>query len=296
MNILGTVQLGLMYTLLAMGVFIAFRIMNTPDLTADGSFTLGLCTSALAVSAGHPFLGLLTAGGAGAAAGMVTGLLQTKAAIHPILAGILTMTGLYSINLMVLEGSPNKSLIGMTTVFTAIQHWFPYLSRQSIRLSLTVAIAVAGLVLLLWFFKTALGLQIRATGSNRKMVRSSSINPDRMQVAALALANAYIGLSGGILAQYQGYADINAGNGIVIIGLASVIIGETLLPIAGLGPSLAAAAVGAIAYRFLIALVLSFNIFPASMLKLLSACIVALALAAPKLKSLITAKQERAHG
>ncbi|MDR2808192.1 MAG: ABC transporter permease [Spirochaetaceae bacterium] len=291
MNVLGTVQLGLIYTLLALGVFIAFRVMNTPDLTADGSFTLGLCAGAIAVAAGHPFLGLLIAFATGAAAGIVTGLLQTAAGIHPILAGILTMTGLYSINILVLDGSPNKSLIGSATVFTVLQEFFPAASRQSIRLCFTALIAGAGILALIWFFKTSLGLQIRATGSNRKMVRSSSINPDKMQVAALAIANAYIGLSGGILAQYQGYADINSGSGIVIIGLASVIIGETLLPLNGVGAGLVSASLGAICYRFLIALVLYLNIFPASMLKLLSAFIVALALSAPKLKVLVKAKR-----
>ena len=293
MNIAGSIQLGLIYAVMALGVFIAFRIMNTPDLTADGSFTLGLCVSAMAAAAGHPLLGLLFALICGALAGIVTGLLQTKAGVHPILAGILTMTALYSINVFVMQGSPNKSLIGSTTIFTLLQTALPALSKQSLRMFVTIVFSGGTCLLLHYFFKTSLGLQLRATGSNEKMVRASSINAGLMRVIAIALANAFIALSGALLAQYQGYAEINAGSGIVIMGLASVIIGETLLPAKGVSAGLYAAAFGAVIYRLLIALVLYLNFFPAYMLKLMSALIVALALSAPKIKSLLKLKNAR---
>jgi putative ABC transport system permease protein len=295
MNILGSLQLGSIYALLALGVFIAFRVMNTPDLTADGSFTMGMSVSAVCAAAGHPFLGLFAGLLFGAAAGMVTGFLQTKAGIHPILSGILTMTGLYSINLLVMRGTPNISLLGSGTLFSLAQRYFPPGARQFVRLGITLALCLASIAVLAWFFKTAVGLRIRATGSNEKMVRASSINADTMRAAAIVLANGFIGLSGAFLAQYQGYADINAGTGIVIIGLASVIIGETLFRPRSLSGGLVAAAAGAVIYRLLIALVLWLNFFPAYMLRFLSAVIVTIALAAPGLKNLVSARNKRAQ-
>jgi putative ABC transport system permease protein len=293
MNIAGSIQLGLIYAVMALGVFVAFRIMNTPDLTADGSFTLGLCVSAMAAAAGHPLLGLLAALVCGALAGIVTGLLQTKAGVHPILAGILTMTALYSVNVFVMEGSPNKSLIGSTTIFSLITAALPALGKQSLRTLVAIVFSGGSCLLLHYFFRTSLGLQLRATGSNEKMVRASSINAALMRVTAIALSNAFIALSGALLAQYQGYADINAGSGIVIMGLASVIIGETLLPWRGVSAGIFSAALGAVIYRLLIALVLYLNFFPAYMLKFMSAFIVALALSAPRIKSLISRRSVR---
>jgi putative ABC transport system permease protein len=294
MNILGSLQLGCIYALLALGVYIAFRVMNTPDLTADGSFTLGMSVSAVCAAAGYPLLGLFAGILFGAAAGVVTGVLQTKAGIHPILSGILTMTGLYSINLLVMNGTPNISLLGHGTFFSLIQQYFPPDARQFVRLGITLALCLASVVVLAWFFKTAVGLCIRATGSNEKMVRASSINADTMRIVAITLANGFIGLSGAFLAQYQGYADINAGTGIVIIGLASVIIGETLFRLRSLsGGLVAAAAAGAVIYRIMIAFVLSLNFFPAYMLRFLSAVIVTIALAVPHLKHLVSTQSKR---
>jgi putative ABC transport system permease protein len=295
MNILGSLQLGCIYALLALGVYIAFRVMNTPDLTADGSFTLGMSVSAVCAAAGHPFLGLCGGILFGAAAGGVTGLLQTKAGIHPILSGILTMTGLYSINLLVMKGTPNISLLGHGTLFSLAQQYFPPDARQPVRLGITLGLCLASIAGLAWFFKTAVGLRIRATGSNEKMVRASSINADTMRIAAITLANGFIGLSGAFLAQYQGYADINAGTGIVIIGLASVIIGETLFRLRSLSGGLVSAAAGAVIYRIMIAFVLSLNFFPAYMLRFLSAVIVAIALAVPHLKQLAGTQRKRAQ-
>jgi putative ABC transport system permease protein len=219
---------------------------------------------------------------------MVTGLLQTKAGIHPILAGILTMTGLYSVNLFIMGGSPNLSLLGKENLFTLVQPLFPRGGKNGSRLAVLFILCAAAVLLLAWFFKTGLGLRIRAAGNNEQMVRSSSINTGSIKIIALALANALIGLSGAVLAQYQGYGDINAGTGIVIIGLASVILGELLPFKVSLGLRLCSAAAGAVGYRILIAAVLYFNVFPAYMLRLLSACIVALALASPRLRLIFT--------
>ena len=285
MNIIGSLQLGLIYSLLALGVFISFRIMNTPDLTADGSFTLGLCISTVCTFGDHPILAIPAGFLAGAAAGAVTGLLQTKGGIHRLLAGILTMTALYSINLFVMGGSPNLSLLGKANVFTLIQKTLKFEDRNTAWLILAIFFTVFGIVFLAWFFKTGLGLRIRATGNNEMMVRASSINTDNMRIIALALSNGFIALSGVVLAQYQGYGDINAGAGILIIGLASVILGELFVRRPSIFLQLFAAALGAILYRFIITVALHLNIFPAYMLRLLSAIIVALALAIPTLRS-----------
>jgi putative ABC transport system permease protein len=310
MNIIGSLQLGFIYSLLALGVFISFRIMNTPDLTADGSFTLGLCASTMCALAGHPFLGIGAGVAAGAFSGALTGFLQTKAGIQPILAGILTMTALYSVNLVIMLGSPNISLIGKTTLFSRAQEIFFFADRQITRLAVTALFSALCVILLAWFFKTGLGLRIRATGNNEKMVRASSINADVMRILAIGLANAMIGLSGAVIAQYQGYADINAGTGIVIVGLASVIIGETARSTVksqarriGLWKNAADsvlanlifASLGAIIYRVVIAFILRFDFFPAFMLKFLSALIVALALALPKIRA-AARRQKRVQG
>ena len=284
MNLIGTLQLGLIYSLLALGIFISFRVMNTPDLTADGSFTLGLCISAICTIQGHPVAAIPAGLAGGAAAGAVTGILQTKGGIHPILAGILTMTGLYSINLFVMGGSPNLSLLGKPSMFTMLQQVLNIGDRNTARLIATFFFTAAGIGLLTFFFKTGLGLHIRATGNNELMVRASSINSDAMRITAIALANSFIALSGVVLAQYQGYGDINAGTGIVIIGLASVILGELFIRKGAIFFRLTAAAAGAILYRIIIAFALYLNVFPAYMLKLLSAIIVALALVLPSLR------------
>jgi putative ABC transport system permease protein len=292
-NIAGSLQLGFIYSLLALGVFITFRVMNIPDLTADGSFTFALAASAVFCISGHPFMGLVMGTLCGAAAGIVTGLLQTKAGIHPILAGILTMTGLYSVNLAVMGGSPNLSLIGATTVFSLAQNAFPGLEKNVIRLGLAFFLAAASSAALVWFFKTGLGLRVRAAGNNEKMVRASSINAEAVRVMAIAIANAFIGLSGAALAQYQGYADINSGTGIVIVGLASVILGEIIPHRPAAVFVILCAASGAVIYRLLIALVLYLNFFPAYMLRFVSAVIVALALASPKVRGVLADRKKR---
>lgn len=283
--LIGSLQLGLLYSIMVMGIYLSFRILNIPDLTAEGSFTLGVAAGAVLAAAGHPVLGIVLAALAGGAAGCVTGLLQTKLGIHPVLTGILTMSGLYSVNTAVLGGTPNLSLIGKNTIFTMAAQAFPSLGKEGARL-LTAAVFAAVLIFLLTlFFKTRLGLSIRATGDNVEMVKASSINVDRMKIIALAMGNGLIALCGGLIAQYQSFADINSGVGILVVGLASVVIGEAFFGRRSLGLGFVSAVFGSVVYRYIIALATKADWFPAYMLKLVSAVIVALALSIPAMKA-----------
>jgi putative ABC transport system permease protein len=231
-------------------------------------------------------LGLLAGFLCGALAGVVTGLLQTKAGIHPLLAGILTMTGLYSVNLAIMGGSPNVSLLQSSTLFSLARTALPTLEKDVIYLIITAALARLCVCALAWFFRTGTGLTVRATGDNDVMVRASSINSDAVRILAVALANAFVALAGAVLTQYQNYADINSGSGVIVVGLASVIIGEVIVRKRSITGGLIAAALGAVLYRLLIAAALYADFFPAYMLRLVSAVIVAITLSIPKLRSL----------
>ncbi len=279
--VIGSLQLGFLYGILALGIYVTFRILNIPDLTAEGSFTLGLAASAVCTLAGHPVAGIVAAAMAGALAGCVTGVLQTKMGIHAVLAGILTMCGLYTINLIVMGSSPNISLINVPTIFKAAESLG--LSKEAARLVIAIAAAVC-LVLLILFFRTHLGLCIRATGDNEAMVSASSINVDAMKITALAFSNALVAVSGGLIAQYQGFADVNSGSGMLVVGLASVIIGEVIVGKRGLEIGFFSSIFGSIIYRYIIAAATKSQIFPAYALKLVSACIVAAALALPAIR------------
>jgi putative ABC transport system permease protein len=281
---LGSLQLGLIYGLLAIGVFIAFRILNIPDLTAEGSFTFGLAVSAKLTLMGHPFLGIIAAIAAGALAGCITGLFQTKLFIHPVLAGILTMSGLYSINLLIMGSSSNLSLIGSNTIFKFMTDTSGIFSKEGVKIILPLIVVTATALAASFFFKTRIGLCIRATGNNEDMVRASSIDVDVTKIIALAAANGSIALSGALISQYQGFADINSGVGIIVVGLASVIIGELIFRKDGVTYGLFSAILGSIIYRFMIAIALKYSPFPAYALKLVSACIVAVALSIPAMK------------
>ena len=275
---LDSALLGLEYALLAVGVYITFRILNLPDLTVDGSFTFGMAVSTVLCAAAHPFAGLL----AGAAAGVVTGFLQTHCKIHPILAGILTMSGLYTVNITVL-GGPNVSLLDAPKFFEVLGGKAP-----------AVGLVTAGIVVLVTlFFQTVGGLCIRAAGSNEDMVRASSINTTAVRWAALALANALVALSGAILAQCQGFGDVGAGSGMIVIGLASVIIGEVICGRRGIVIGIVSAVLGSVVYRIIIALALRYNLMSANSLKLLSALIVAATLAVPAAAAAVRAGRER---
>lgn len=280
-TVLSALELGFIYALVAMALFLSFRILNIADMTTDGAFTLGCAVSATAAVAGHPFLGLPLAMLAGAAAGFVTAFLQTKLGVPSILAGIVTNTGLYTVNLAVMGFSSNVPMLKTQTVFTIVQalagEGFPY------KLVVAAVITVAVCALLIFFLGTRLGLSIRATGDNPDMVRASSINTAFTITVGLCIANAMTALSGAVLAQYQRSADINLGTGMVVIGLASLIIGETLFSRGSMWTKALAAVAGSVIYRFIIALALRANV-PSECLKLISAVIVALAIAAPALR------------
>lgn len=281
--LIGSLQLGFLYGIMALGIYITFRILNIPDLTTEGSFTLGLAVSGMMTISGHPWLGILMAALAGAAAGAVTGLLQTKLGIHAVLAGILTMSGLYTVNLMILGSRSNLSLIGSDTLFKQIQDLFS-VDKDAAYLIIAVLAAALFAAGLIAFFRTHLGLCIRATGDNEDMVSASSIDVHAMKIIALAVSNACVAVSGGLIAQYQGFADISSGTGMLVVGLASVIIGEVFTGKRSLAVGLCSSVLGSIVYRFIIALAMKSPIFPAYALKLVSAVIVAAALAIPVIR------------
>ena len=278
--VISALELGCIYSLVALALFLSFRVLNIADMTTNGSFTLGCAVSATLALAGHPFLAFPAAMAAGAAAGFITALLQTKFRIPSILAGIITDTGLYTANLAVMGFSSNVSLLKKTTLFSILK---PSLGTYY-RLVPSALVTILVAVLLVLFLKTRLGLSIRATGDNPDMVRASSINTSFTITVGLCVANACTALSGALLAQYQKTADINLGTGMVIIGLASLIIGEALLPKGKLWLKAAGAILGSILYRFIIAIALRLDL-PSECLKLISATIVALAIGLPAIKT-----------
>ena len=278
--IFSALELGCIYALVALALFLSFRVLNIADMTTDGSFTLGCAVSATVAVAGHPLLALPAAMLAGACAGSVTALLQTKLKIPSILAGIITNTGLYTVNLAVMGFSSNVNMMRSVTLFTLAQ---PHLG-SFYKLIPSAALTVLVGILLVLFLRTRLGLSIRATGDNPDMVRASSINTGFTITIGLMLSNSMTALSGAILAQYQKTADINLGTGMVIIGLASLIIGETLLPKGKMWMKAMGAILGSIVYRFIIAIALRLDL-PSECLKLISATIVALAIGLPAIQA-----------
>jgi len=278
--ILSALELGCIYALVALALFLSFRILNIADMTTDGSFTLGCAVSATIAVAGHPILALPVAMAAGATAGFVTAALQTRFRIPSILAGIITNTGLYTVNLAVMGFSSNVNMLKTPTLFSLLK---PTLGAGFKLIPAALISILAGL-LLAAFLKTRLGLSIRATGDNPDMVRASSINTAFTVTVGLCIANAMTALSGAVLAQYQKTADINMGTGMVIIGLASLIIGETILPKGKTLVKILGAILGSIVYRFIIAIALRLDL-PSECLKLISAVIVALAIGLPALKA-----------
>lgn len=278
--LISALELGCIYSLVALALFLSFRVLNIADMTTNGAFTLGCAVSATLAVAGHPYLAFPAAMLAGAAAGFVTALLQTRFRIPSILAGIITDTGLYTVNLAVMGFSSNVNLLKKTTLFSQLKPTLGTVYR--LVPAALIALLAAGLLVL--FLKTRLGLSIRATGDNPDMVRASSINTSFTITVGLCIANALTALSGALLAQYQKSADINLGTGMVIIGLASLIIGEALLPRGKMQVKVLGAILGSIVYRFIIALALKIDL-PTECLKLISAVIVALAIGLPALKS-----------
>ena len=277
--IMSALELGCIYALVALALFLSFRVLNIADMTTDGSFTLGCAVSATVAVAGHPILALPAAMLAGSLAGYVTALLQTKFRIPSILAGIITNTGLYTVNLAVMGFSSNVNMLKTETIFSMLK---PVLGSGYKLIPVFLITVLVGILLTL-FLKTRLGLSIRATGDNADMVRASSINTGFTVTIGLMIANSLTALSGAVLAQYQKTADINLGTGMVIIGLASLIIGETFMPKGKMWMKILGAVFGSVVYRFIIAIALRLDL-PSECLKLISAVIVALAIGLPAMK------------
>lgn len=273
-------ELGFIYALVALALFVSFSLLDIADLSTDGCFTLGCAVCATVTLSGHPVLGLFAAMGAGVCSGFVTAFLQTRMGIQSILSGIIVNTGLYTINIAVMGFASNLNLFSCDTVFSWAKEtiggtWYKLIVAA-------VVVILVGIVLAL-FLNTRLGLSIRATGDNPDMVRASSINTGLMITIGLCVANALTGLSGGLLAQYQKSCDINLGTGMVTIALASLIIGETILGRGGMGKRVIGVVLGSCLYRFIVAVALRLNV-PAECLKLVSSLIVAFAIALPYLK------------
>lgn len=276
-------ELGFLYALVAMALFLSYRVLDIADLTTDGCFVLGAAVSVTTALAGHPFLALPAAMLAGACAGFVTAFLQTRLGVPSILAGIVTNTGLYTINLMAMGWSANLSLLRQDTVFTLFRE--TGIGGDWYKTILAAGITIVVGILLVFFLRTRLGLSIRATGDNPDMVRASSVNPTFTITVGLCLANAMTALSGAMVGQAQKTVDINSGTGIVVIGLACLIIGETIVGRRTILRNVAAVMVGSVFYRFIYAIVLKTKIVPIEGLKLVTAIIVGLAIAMPAIKN-----------
>lgn len=284
-------ELGFMYALVSMALYLSYRVLDIADLTTDGSFVLGTAVAVSMAAAGHPLLAFPAAMAAGAGAGFVTAFLQTRLGVPSILAGIITNTGLYTINLMAMGWTSNVNLLKQETAFTLLKK--TGIGGSWYELLLAAGITVLAGALLVWFLGTRIGLSIRATGDNRDMVRASSINPTLTITVGLCISNALTALSGAVVGQMQKTADINGGAGIVVIGLACLIIGETVV---GRGSGLRgviAVIVGSVIYRFIYAVVLKTGIVPIECLKLVTAVIVALAIAMPALKKYFTFQKRK---
>jgi putative ABC transport system permease protein len=290
-SLLGALEIGLIFSLVALGVLISFRILNFPDLTVDGSFPLGGAVAATLISAGQdPFLATALAIVAGALAGFITGWLNVRLKIMDLLASILMMIALYSVNLRIM-GRPNVPLITEPTLFTILQpEWLPDYVLRPLVLFIVVVVAKIGLD---WFFSSQLGLAMRATGANPRMARSQGIATGRATLAGMALSNGLVALAGALFAQTQGGSDISMGIGTIVIGLAAVIIGESILPARRLVWATLAVVLGAILYRFFIALALNSDFIglKAQDLNLVTAALVTIALVLPATRKKLFARK-----
>lgn len=295
--LIGSITIGLILALLALGIFISFRIFDFPDITAEGSFAFGAATGASLIVAGwNPLLASAAAFLAGACAGALTGTIHTRFKINPLLAGILVMTALYSVNLHVM-GKSNMPLLSQSTLFSWVEQFSLQLSGENSRvLLLGWSVAVKDLWLLLfcfigisifclllwWFFRTNLGTAMRATGDNDQMIRALGVNTKAMIIIGVALSNGFIALAGALLAQYQGFADVQMGMGMMVWGLASVIIGEAIINDNSLGMVIIGAVVGSVLFRLLVAIALRWGLNPND-LKIITAAFVFIALILPQL-------------
>ena len=283
-SLFGAIEIGLIFALVALGVYISFRLLRFPDLTVDGSFPLGGAVCAVLIAAGiNPWLATLAATAAGAIAGTITGWLNVKLKIMDLLSSILMMIALYSVNLRIM-GGPNVPLINDPTIFNMLQP--EGVDDYIFRPLLLLLIVIAAKLLLDWFFATERGLAIRATGSNARMARAQGVNTGGMVLLGMAISNALVGLAGAMFVQTQGGSDISMGIGTIVIGLAAVIVGESILPSRKIVWATLAVVIGAIVYRFFIAAALNseFIGLKAQDLNLVTAVLVTIALVIPQLK------------
>lgn len=307
--IFGSLEAGVIYALMALGVYLSFRILDFPDLTVDGSFVTGAAVAAVMIVNGFsPILATIAALLAGVLAGLLTGLLHTKGKINPLLSGILMMIALYSINLRIM-GKSNVPLLNEETLISQINEFWSKLGIDTALESLLINIGlgefvprtwgtlVVMLILTLlvkfaidWFLKTDLGLAIRATGDNETMIRSFSANTDFLKTLGLGLSNGLVALSGALIAQYGGFSDVGMGIGMIVIGLASVIIGEAIFGTKSIVRATLAVIGGAILYRIIVSIALRVQFLETGDMKLITACIVIIALVIPKL---LDAQRER---
>jgi putative tryptophan/tyrosine transport system permease protein len=285
----GAIESGIIYAIMALGVYLSFRILDFPDLTVDGSFVTGAAVAAtLIVSGVNPFVATCVALVVGFAAGCITGLLHTVGKINALLSGILMMIALYSINLRIM-GRSNVPLLNQKTVFTTIQEWGMELGLDSeAAKTWGIFLSMAILTLLFkfftdWFLQTEIGLAIRATGDNPRMIRSLSANTNLLIVLGLGLSNAMVAFSGALIAQYGSFADVGMGIGMIIIGLASVIIGEAIFGTKTIARTTLAVIGGSIIYRIVVSLALRAQFLETGDVKLITACIVILALVMPQI-------------
>lgn len=286
--IVSAIGQGFLWGLLGLGLFLSFRIMNTTDMTVEGTFPLGAAVSvSLIVQGTNPFLATLAAFGAGALAGLVTALLITKGKIPSLLAGILAMTGIYSIDLMVM-GKSNVSLLGKKTIYSLafLQKLPQYFDSVVAGTILMVLVTCA----LIWFLSTDFGQAFIATGDNPQMAKSQGISPQQMTVAGLMISNGLVGLCGAVVAQSNGYADVNMGMGTIVIALASIIISEVVFRNLGLASRLFAVSLGSIIYRLLLLAVLQVGL-SSNNLNLISSLVLASCMMLPQVEEKLRLKQ-----
>ncbi|MGO4888510.1 ABC transporter permease [Anaerobacillus sp. MEB173] len=300
-SIFGSVEAGIIYALMALGVYLSFRILDFPDLTVDGSFVTGAAVAAMLIVNGYnPFLATIVAVVAGFLAGCITGILHTKGKINPLLSGILMMIALYSINLRIM-GRSNIPLLNQDTIFSHITSFWQGLGFDQFFHSMASAVGLThlprtwGILFFVFvitiliklitdrFLKTEIGLALRATGDNKRMIRSFSANTDSLTILGLGISNGLVALSGALIAQYGGFADVGMGIGMIIVGLASVIIGESLFGTKTIARTTLAVIGGAIIYRIVVTLALRVEFLETGDLKLITAVIVIFALVTPKI-------------
>ena len=294
--LISTFSQGLIWSILALGVFITFKILNFADMTAEGSLTLGGSICALLITNGiNPLISLILSGIIASLAGLITGLLHTKLKIQPILSGILTMIALYSINIRIM-GKANLSLLGQNTIFSDFENALPILKENPTFSAFAIGITICLILILTLniFFKTQIGLAIRATGDNEQMMRAQGGNTNLKKIIALMISSLLCGLAGGLIAQSQGYSDVNMGTGTIAIALASIVIGESFMTFFKMKnkilSALICAVLGSICYRIIIFIVLNFGMNPSD-LKLFTAFVTAILLGLPNIKKIKEAKK-----